>query len=334
MNQYPVILIPERIQELKLALPPVPPAPIEPIRPGNPPVRPQEPRPAPRSNMSIQIFLIVATLLSALFIYLTSQSWWLLFIPILFFISYQTRFYYLRQEYKRNLESYGRQLQIYNKRMQLHRQNLNSYPLRLEQYRREQQLYEETVQVARTPERIAEYYFNCLLQLLRETKSHDGDNSDAPTGRREREFGKHLIHYFPGKIHTQLKVQNPRWEGFPYTPDFAYIDLDIQMYIDIELDEPYAVDGTPIHFIGLRTELDRNNHFVNERGWIVIRFAEEQVARYPHSCCKKVATVISEITNNYSILNHFVNVPDLQFVSRWTEEESKQMYLQNFRDAY
>ena len=55
--------------------------------------------------------------------------------------------------------------------------------------------------------------------------------------------------YFPGKIHTKLTLKIPNFDH-PYTPDFAYIDERLNLYIDIEIDEPYVYrTGKPTHYL-------------------------------------------------------------------------------------
>ena len=119
-----------------------------------------------------------------------------------------------------------------------------------------------------------------------------------------------------------------------YTPDFAYIDERLNLHIDIEIDEPYVYhSGKPTHYLYAGKDRKRNDFF-NDRGWIVIRFSEEQVARYPHSCCKTIARQIAEITRETSILNRFDNISDLQQQRQWTEAEAREMAERRIRDRY
>ena len=61
----------------------------------------------------------------------------------------------------------------------------------------------------------------------------------------------------------------------PYEPDIVLVDRARNLFIDIEIDEPY--DGyyrTPAHEEG---KDDLREQFFVESGWAVIRFTERQV---------------------------------------------------------
>jgi hypothetical protein len=173
------------------------------------------------------------------------------------------------------------------------------------------------------------------LKILGQTTPHDGHGSRATQGRSEASFGQRLNHYFPSKIYKQLKVQNPEYrERFHYTPDFAYIDAFLNLYIDIEIDEPYDFKtNKPTHFVSSATQRARNKHF-QQRGWLVIRFSEEQVVRWPDSCCKTVAETIAEVTNAPLILKQFDGVVDLKPMPQWTEHEASEMAKNSYREQY
>ncbi|MFM7853713.1 MAG: hypothetical protein ACKO96_17775, partial [Flammeovirgaceae bacterium] len=87
---------------------------------------------------------------------------------------------------------------------------------------------------------IAKYRQEQLLLTLKQTEPHDGENSTAQEGFSEPKFYPHLNHYFGGRIHRKLTSNIPNWDKHPYSPDFAYIDRSLSLYIDIEVDEPYA----------------------------------------------------------------------------------------------
>lgn len=74
------------------------------------------------------------------------------------------------------------------------------------------------------------------------------------------------------------------------------------------------VVATP-HFVEAEKDSKRNNFFIN-KGWLVIRFSEEQVVRHPHSCCKTVAQAIALVLGDTSVLNQFANTLDLQPMRR------------------
>src|SRR5690606_25978332 len=58
---------------------------------------------------------------------------------------------------------------------------------------------------------------------------------------------------------------------FSYKPDFIIEVKELNLFIDIEIDEPYVgSNGSPIHFKKSNDNL-RNNFFIDNK-WIVIRF--------------------------------------------------------------
>lgn len=127
-------------------------------------------------------------------------------------------------------------------------------------------------------------------------------------------------------------------EGIIYEPDFTLkaINEEKNILIDIEIDEPY--EGTndlskrrATHY--LESDLIRNYHFQN-RGWIVIRFAEIQIHKNPLGCCFFIAKVISSVDNEYSIPDTLLKKNDLEPISRWSEFEAKSWSIEKYRENY
>lgn len=171
------------------------------------------------------------------------------------------------------------------------------------------------------------------LNILSQTIPADGVHRKAPKGHSEAGFEGALWRYFPGKIHTGLIVKRPDHLN-PYIPDFAYIDPQFNLHIDIEVDEPYAYDTRcPLHYLDHPKDYTRNQFFLS-RGWVVIRFSEEQVVRSPLSCCKAIAGAIATILGDSSIMNPFRQVPTLKPQKRWTEAEAQQMAETGYREQY
>ncbi|MHC5862632.1 hypothetical protein [Nostoc sp.] len=310
MSHYPIILIPGGIQRVKSALPPVP-AFTEPL--------PQQPGSKPQkvNNTLIAVETAIAIPAIPVVSQWTSLPGWLLLLVAAGAIAAQA----------------WHQITTYPQRKQKHDGEVADYPRKLERYKQEEQEHGKKVKAARSPERVAEFRYKLLLEVLSQTVPHDGNDSIATQGQAEALFGNHLSRYFSGKIHTRLTLKIPDFD-YPYTPDFAYIDKGLKLYIDIELDEPYVYHtGAPTHYLGSGKDNKRNNFF-NHKGWVVVRFSEEQVICYPHSCCKIVAQVIAQIIGDTSILNQFANVPDLQQQRQWTEGEAVEMAEKRVRDKY
>jgi very-short-patch-repair endonuclease len=148
-------------------------------------------------------------------------------------------------------------------------------------------------------------------------------------GKSEAYFLKYLQKYFSGQIQIDLALQiNQAY----YYPDFTFFSKKHQLYIDIEIDEPYNFKGKPTHCIGFD---DTRNLFFMEAGWIVVRFTEEQVVRQPVQCCKFIADIIARITKDSSYTHIFKHIPTLTILpSPWSSQKATQMFHSKFRDSY
>ncbi|MFM6022057.1 MAG: hypothetical protein ACKPER_03885, partial [Dolichospermum sp.] len=242
MTEYPIILIPSAIKNAQTAEPPVktieqftgP----EPRNPGEPPKKfyPQV------TAISSFIAVITGGFVSGGF----SLP---IFPSILFFLLLVVSgVIYFFQSYPKRLENHRNDVKKYEKDRKDYITKKNSYP--------------EYVRTERTPEKIKSYREERLSEVLRNTTSYDGNNGDARTGPNEPKLYNALKEYFSNSIHKNLTVQNPKYSlGYHYTPDCVYIDRNLNLHLDVELDEPYTMkEKTPIHYEGLTREIDRNNH--------------------------------------------------------------------------
>ena len=271
MHQFPIILIPPVIQEVKSAQPPIPTF-TEPL--------PQQPGRKPE-KVNTTIIAVEATAATVPSVAIVSQGGT---VPglLLFLVAAGAIAAQLWQ-----------QIITYPQRKREHDRQIAAYPKKLEAYNRKKSQHEAEVRATRSLERIAEFQYKLLLNVLRQTVPNDGTSSRAQRGWSEAKFSNHLRQYFPGKIHRGLTLKIPESEHF-YTPDFAYIDRVLNLYIDIEIDEPYVYKtGEPTHFKESWKDNQRNGFFLG-RGWVVIRFSEEQVVRWPKSCCKQVAEAFAQ----------------------------------------
>ncbi|ELR99794.1 hypothetical protein [Gloeocapsa sp. PCC 73106] len=350
---YPIILLPKPLkQALQASLPqlPPPPQPKEPLE-IVPDYKSLSLRPQPYDPIPVFIvcFIVAAVILIApLPIAIKLLS---ILIPVsgaLFnvFIWYQDieNGYHKRlREWERdrqNIEIFNEQEQVRVKK--INEQQVTDYHQQLAQYDQNKRKIE---QANNYPKRQKEYQNQRLGEVFQTVSKFGHIDRNPREGRYEQHLKTHLDDYFKGKIYVGVKMQHPDFSAdCAYTPDFTYIgnfqylNQEIQFYIDIEVDEPYYRNSSsggnvPCHYIGLRKDETRNNFFL-ERGWIVIRFAEEQVARQAESCCKELAKLIAQITLDDSLLNNFRNIPDLERLPMWTEDEAYRMIEQSYRDRY
>lgn len=153
------------------------------------------------------------------------------------------------------------------------------------------------------------------LTLHNRVRKPDGV-SDAPIGASEIVFKQVLERHFPGRVQTQLRFPIDGTD-YSYSIDFAILFDEIGLAIDCEIDEPYAYNSRkPTHCVDQPQDSQRNSFFL-EGNWIVIRFGEEQVVRYPESCCKQIASAIALIgIKRYQ--KKFQDVPAVPRMRQWT----------------
>jgi len=308
MPTYPIALIPDRIQSAKSAMPTVPT--FTAIAPSKPSLPPQ-----PYDTNALITYATIGFFVSVVFVFINL---------VLGFVTGVLSFAviaYLAWEMK----------QSFPKRKREHDDYVRSFPKLMQEHIRARAKHTEEILRVNSPENVTEYRKNQLLLALRQTDPNDGNKGKAQEGFSEARFYAHLSKYFNGKIHRGLTLKIPTYKN-SYSPDFSYIDRSTSLYIDIEIDEPYVYkNDEPSHFVG---KDDRRNNFFLDKNWVVLRFAEEQVVRYPQECCKSVAKVIANVLGDKLELIQFVDVPDLPTIRQWTESEAIAMSKRQYRQTY
>ena len=84
-----------------------------------------------------------------------------------------------------------------------------------------------------------------------------------------------------------------------------------------------------MHYIG-SYNIDRDAYF-NRNGWVVIRFAEEQIVKHPELCCQYVVQVVNSLINDYQYPE---GSEKLQVTQQWTYKEAVSMAENNYREQY
>ncbi len=155
--------------------------------------------------------------------------------------------------------------------------------------------------------------------------------SNAPQGVSEAKFFHQLQLIFPDvKQGVSFAIPN---SSYAYAADFI-LQHSTGVSLDIEVDEPYIGNSKqPHHALDRHNDTRRNNFFLTHN-WIVIRFAEEQVVRYPLRCCKTIAEVLSRVCNDASFSDKLSSVPNLAPYPLWTAKQARQMAKKNYRQTY
>lgn len=173
--------------------------------------------------------------------------------------------------------------------------NRVKYPEEKKAYEDKQRKYEEDVREFERskPDRARQ----AVVDALRNTQTYDGVKGNAKTAPGEDFFYPYLRARFGEKIKRSVKVV--LYQGYPYVTDFTYHDPLKNLHIEIEIEEPYTLrDKQPIHSKYCHKESVRNAHF-NSRGWVVLRFAEEQVVKQPQECCDLIAAIADKLSGGY-----------------------------------
>ena len=295
MSQYPITHLPQNIKEALSKQP------TKPNFKENYPLKPTEPQPINVSLLSVGTVLVIAVTLTLSSVGIELALGFLSLGSLAIFALAQQQRY--------------------------------SFAKRHRDYQEQLRNYEQKVAESQKPENVEEYRRQEVRRALNQTIPNHTKDTGARKGKSEAKFEQYLNRYFPRQIYTDLALRIPNFKR-PYTADFTYIDKEIKLFIDIEIDEPYIYNTRePIHYIGYWKDKIRNDFF-NNKGWIVIRFSEEQVVRYPDSCCKFIAQQIAEITGNSAITSQFAQTPDLQPQQQWTEKEAIEMANRKERDDY
>lgn len=126
-----------------------------------------------------------------------------------------------------------------------------------------------------------------------------------------------------------LPVRN---RTYGYMPDIAIVWRKKNLFIDIEIDEPYdIVSRKPIHYKGCGDSL-RNSYFI-DNGWNVIRIAEKQIV---DDCSKIVDYIKYSIYLLTNDLRFLVSIDDILRIrmDRWDYADAEKWATDNFREKY
>lgn len=196
----------------------------------------------------------------------------------------------------------------------------------------EEQLNNYRIELKRYQDNVKQILSDTNISIFREAerkKSLESTRMGSPRchevlkGRFDDIFLYHLHNAFGNNITDSIEFMLPNQRAF--VPDAAYVNRSTGLCIDIEIDEPYSLpDKKPIHYIGSD---EYRNSFFSENGWFVIRFAEEQVAKYPKDCVKYVNDFISGIAVGKMPI--FTNC-----VERWSFSDAYGMSETNYRESY
>ena len=155
--------------------------------------------------------------------------------------------------------------------------------------------------------------------------------SDAPAGVSEKTFYQITKRIFPNIVQG-VAFHNPKF-SHPYSADFLIVHTS-GLSIDIKIDEPYVGNTKEPHHCISQGKDDIRNQFFTKNNWVVIRFSEKQVVKYPYPCCKVIAQVIAKVSGDFTFLSQLNNVPSLPPEPMWTIKQAKKWAKDNYRRTY
>ncbi len=170
-----------------------------------------------------------------------------------------------------------------------------------------------------------------LNHWLQEKVLQPSGISEAQVGVSEKYFYQVLIHIFPN-VSQGAKFDNKN-SPYPYSADFILVHTS-GLSIDIEIDEPYVGNTKePHHCIDQGKDKIRNQFFTSNN-WLVIRFSEKQVVKYPYRCCKVISSIIARVAGDYTFLDRLQNVPNLPIEPMWNIKQAKKWAKLDYRKTY
>ena len=314
--EYPIIRIPQTITNIRNSHIPYPPEPPTPI--------------APKKKNPTRLIIVIPVVLIAVFvIMLISSKNQELFIPLtnstttdgrkyslgingfhIFFALTPFIFYVFFAHKRSNLEKeYKSALLIYERNHVEYKTELANHLKKIEELNKD--------------ENVNAYRNELTRQYFKSSSEPDILQREVNRGKYEELFFNHLSRHFCSIIYNNLQLG---YFEYAYVSDFTYCSVLQNIYIDIEIDEPYVMStGEPIHFVGKDNSRDL---YFNNQGWSVIRFSEKQVAKYPNKCCEQLEILINHLRHN-SPLKIIVERDN-----QWTKSDAEDYYSQKLRNKY
>ncbi len=249
----------------------------------------------------------------------------ILWLPALFILMYQfgkntggQTYYkkaYTKEELALKEEARNKE---YNEKFLKYNVSLKNYPTLLKQY--ENNKLEQQASIDKYSSEISAHI---LKSNMKSTVGYERTNSSPQRGSYENALFYELMKMYPNYVKVDTKVG-------PYYPDIA-ISIKDEIFIDIEVDEPYVyTTKQETHYISSGDE--KRNKFFIENNWFVIRFAECQLINDMDKCVSFVDGIIQFILTGDT--QHIASATDIKesfLIKRWTKEEARMMAIENIR---
>ncbi len=205
-------------------------------------------------------------------------------------------------------------------------------------YNLKKQSYESDCEIAKNENLVRQseafintYRYKQLLTFFKKSDKPSILKNEFSKSVTHSYFKKFLILTFGNKVHDNFFLKDTTYVDLLYIPDYIIHEPDLNLYIDIEIDEPYiGVDGTPLHFINSND--DKRDDFFTRKKWLVIRFAEIQIINNPSACCDLINEMIMNL--KCSKLNDLSTLTKVEIVQNWSKEDAHKFAFKRYRDSY
>jgi len=177
----------------------------------------------------------------------------------------------------------------YNEEFAIFTKNLAKYKLELQEYEAATKAHALCSQEEFQRYLLSEYFKNYIPPVL--VPCTIGEVKIGPAEKRFVLFLQ-TINMYGFELLENVKTKHVLPSGFEYYyyPDIVLREKSTGLLIDIEVDEPYiARKGTPIHYIDENN--NRDDAMISDN-WVVFRFAEEQIVKFPKDCISYVLSYV------------------------------------------
>lgn len=345
-ESYPIVLIPRQLLEIQDELPTLPPEPIEPKLQLPPePIIPQSTPSSISKESGSGFWNIMGSIIGAIafngfiiYVAIEAEAYWVFLIYALAIISIpflisssKKEKAFAREKEEIAFRAYLREKEQYPFKV---KEAQIKYAAALDEYKRSLKEYNSDVETLKSDKAISNYRIELLNAFIRSITKPERVSENYTKGASEVFFNHYLTTYFYGYIHDDFSIINEHHNDEPqmiYKPDYVFYHRNT-IVIDIEIDEPYVIEtGEPIHFKGAD---GLRNQFFLDNNWLIIRFTEYQVIKYPDECCFLIANIIKEVTGNEFFLDRFkkgITLPPDNSI--WTKEAAHKLAYRRERDA-
>lgn len=233
-----------------------------------------------------------------------------------------------RSQYLINLKDYQLKLQLVENNYE---KNLTEYNLKKQSFESDRKAVENENLHRQSEDFIVDYRKRRIQSFFLKSEKPKKLKTETEKSVTHAFFLEHLKLFFQYHIHENVYIENSNFENLKYIPDYVIYDNNLNLFIDIEIDEPYiGSEGIPMHFTK-GNDQDRDNYFTKKK-WIVIRFAEIQVIENPQGCCALINDVLLNIKK--ATPQYAENQNRINFTNDWNKDEAHQLAFSRFRNTY